>query len=367
MLGKMTSAPTPTERLTRAWTRHPVVAFARHKKQLAFYRQFHALLRAGVALPVAFAELSKYAPDDALARGLRVVSSDVQAGTTLAQAMSKHSALFDDANVELIAFAEEAGKLEPVLTALIAHLEEVQRLRWRAVIMSLWPMYLAVAFVFVGPLLTAAQTVKIADDVGRVYLSGLISNLTMAVLSLGGLFGAPLLLALFDLALPWDRFKRRVPLVSGAVRDLYASRLVMGLGLGIDAGLEVMRALKVAVKSTGSPSLEAALPAAEAHIRGGGTLTDAIDALGLLDRASLGTLAVAERTGTIAETLERLAKDLQESALRATKLLIVVMLGLVAGVLLIKIVGSLVGTLFGPVKKLYDAAGTGNLDSLGGP
>lgn len=355
------------ERLARAWTRHPVVSFLRHKKQLAFYRQFHSLLRAGVGLPVAFAELSKYAPSDALAKGLRTVSRDVQQGATLGEAFARHAALLEDANVELITFAEEAGKLDQVLATLIHHLEQVHQLRWRAVIMSIWPAYLAAAFIFVGPLLGAAQSVKSADDVGRVYFAGLAGNLSWAALLLGLVFGGPLVLAVLDLALPWDRLKRRAPLVSLPTRDLYASRMVLGLGLGIDAGLEVVRAVRVAVRATGSPSLEASLPDAEALIRRGGTLTEAIESLGLLDRSALGTLAVAERTGTIDETLARLAKELQESSLRAMKLLVFAVIAGVAGVLLLKMAGSLLGALFGPVKTMYDAAGSGNLDALGGP
>ncbi|MBI5477578.1 MAG: type II secretion system F family protein [Deltaproteobacteria bacterium] len=359
--------PSASVRLARAWAHHPVIALARHKKRIVFYRQFHSLLRAGVALPVAFAELSKYAPDDAFAVALRTVSHEVQAGATLAEAMRGHTGLFDDVNVELIAFAEEAGKLDPVLTALIAHLEEVQQLRWRVVMMSLWPLYLAGAFVFVGPLLTVAQSVKSAGDVGSSYLGGLVGNLAVVGSIVGLVFFAPLLLAAFALELPWDRFKRRAPLVAGVVRNLYASRLVMTLGLGLDAGLEVMRVLEVAVRATGSPSLLAALPGVTAHLRGGGTLTDALGTLGLLDRSALGALAVAERTGDYSTTLDRLAKELQASSVRAMVVLVVALVVLVAGTLLVKIVVAMLGTLFGPVKSYYDAVGSGDVDKLGGP
>ena len=33
-------------RLSRAWLRHPIVAFARHRKLITFYSQLHALIRA---------------------------------------------------------------------------------------------------------------------------------------------------------------------------------------------------------------------------------------------------------------------------------------------------------------------------------
>ena len=355
---------TLTEKLAKTWGRHPLVAFSKHRRQIAFYRQFHALLRSGVGLPVAFAELSRYAPDPALEKALKVVAKDIQDGSTFARALGRHAALFDDANVELIAFAEEAGTLDRVLRTMIDHLEEVNRLRWRAVFMSLWPMYLAAAFVFVGPLLNVAQSMKGTTSIGAAYASGLIRNLLLAALTVGTLLAAPFIITFLNADLPWDRFKRRAPVIAKAVRELYASRLLMGLGLGIGAGLEVMRTLRVAVLSTSSPSLAQGLPRAEATIRRGGTLTDAIDSLGLLDRSTLGTLAVAERTGTVSETLAKLSQELQESSLRAVRVLIIAVLVVVAGVLLVAIVSSMLGTLLGPVKNLYDAAGSGNLDNL---
>lgn len=348
-------------RLAKTWGRHPVMAIMRQRRQVAFYRQFHALISAGLGMPLVFAELSKYAPDPALERGLKVVAQDIRNGSTLSQAMNKHSALFDDANVELIAFAEEAGTLDRVLKQMIEHLEELGRMRWRAVFMSLWPMYLAGAFIFVGPLLSVSRSMTSTSSIGAIYLSGLIRNLLITGGVAAAIFAVPFLITLLNGELAWDQFKRRAPIVAPAVRDLYASKMMLGLGLGVGAGLEVMRTLKVAILATNSPSLIAQLPRAEAVIRNGGTLTEAIDSFGLLDRVSLGSLSVAERTGTVSETLAKLSQDLQQSAMRAMRVLIIVVLVVVAAVLLVGIVSSLIGTIMGPVKTLYDAAGSGNL------
>jgi type IV pilus assembly protein PilC len=360
--------PSPvSERVARAWHRHPLVSFLRHSRQLAFYRQFHELHRAGLSLPVAFAELARFAPSAGAARALEAMSRDVQAGATLADALGRHAALLGDANVELIAFAEEAGTLERVLGALIAHLEEVQRLRWQALMMSVWPMYLAAGVLFVEPLLSAARSVQGPSDIGGRYVSGLTSNLLWALLVGGGLFAAPLVISALDVERPWDALKRQAPLVSAPLSRLYTSRLVTALGLGLGAGLEVVRALRVAVRVTGSPSLLASLPAAEALLRRGGTLTDAVESLALLDRATLGTLAVAERTGTLDDTLARVGREQQASSLRAMRLLLLALFAALAGVMVLKAVAGILGVLLGPVKTLYDAAGSGKLDAIGGP
>jgi hypothetical protein len=46
------------------------------------------------------------------------------------------------------------------------------------------------------------------------------------------------------------------------------------------------------------------------------------------------------------------------------RFLVLAITAAVTGILLVKIVGGMLGTLLGPVKKLYDAAGTGKIDGV---
>lgn len=350
------------ERLNRAWYRHPVVAFFRARKLIAFYRQLHTLIRSGVALPTAFGQLQQYAPDDAMARGLAAVARDVHGGHALGDALRTHATLFDDAYVELIAFAEEAGRLELVSQTIAEHLERVQRQRWQAVMGALWPAYLGATLIFVGPLLGVAQQATSGAAVGGLFAAGLITSLSTAVGVLGGLFSGPFIIAALDADVAWDRFVRRLPLVAAPIRKLAASRLVLGLSLASASGLEVQRTLRICARATSRPGIVADVDKAEAAVRAGGTLTEAIRTLEVLDRESLGALAVAETTGTLDTTLAKLARALEESSLRALRFLALVITGLVALALLVKLVMGLLGTLFGPIKTYYDAAGSGGLD-----
>lgn len=350
------------ERLRRAWWRHPLVAFVRHRKLVTFYRQLHDLVRAGLPLPTAFAQLQQYAPDAAMARGLAAVARDVRGGQTLGDALRRHGALFDDANVELLAFAEEAGRLEPVAATVIGHLEQVQRQRWEALFGALWPLYLAGGLVFVGPLLGAAQSGSSAGALGGAYLAGLASSLGTAVAVLALVLGAPFLLAAFGLEAPWDRLVRKLPVLSSPLRRLAASRLVLGLGLATASGMEALRALRLAAKATARPSVLEDLPRAEAKVRAGGTLAEAVAELRLLDQPTLGRLAVAETTGSLDTTLEALGRELQAASVRALRLLLLLAAATVALGLLVKIVLGLLGVILGPIKTLYDAAGSGTLD-----
>jgi type II secretory pathway component PulF len=340
-----------------AWSKNLVSRWTQLRKQEVFYRQFHALLRAGIPLPTAFVQLRAYAPSEAFAAGLSVVAKSVAAGQTLGDALKTQPDLFDADHLELLSAAEQAGTLDKVTAALAKHLEEVRRLRWKAFISSIWPAYLLGILIFVGPLVNVAPRVRSMADVGGAYLAGLIPGLVAALGVLLTVVLLPVAVAAFGAERQWDAFVLRLPGVGSALRSLAASRALLTLGLSLSAGLEVARAVRVAIVSTGRPSLAAQAEAAVATVRGGGTLFDALNALPLFDRNTISQLGIAETTGTLAETLERLAPEVHEETLRAVRLLTLVIAGVIAVFALGFIVKGLLGTLFGPIKSYYDLAG----------
>lgn len=351
-------------RVSRAWGKNPVVALLRHRRQVVFYQQLHALLASGTPWPTAFAHLVAYAPDARLARALSAMSRDVQGGSSLGEALARHGSELDDASVELLTFAERAGTLDEVVKTLIGHLERLQALRWRTLVLLLWPAYLLVALVMVGPLLGVAQSIQPGASIGSLYVAGLARSLGWLLAVGGGLVALPLVIAGLGLGTAWDRLKRALPLVSTAVSRLYAARFVMTLGLGAGAGMEVFACLRAAVKATGSPSLGEALPKAEDALRAGASLTEAVGRLELVEQSTLGTIAVAERTGTLDESLAKASHELEASALRAVQGLMLAVVALLAVVLVGSIVVAILKTALGSMMRLHDAAGSG---ALGAP
>lgn len=341
------------------WSKNLISRWTLLRKQEVFFRQFHALVRAGIPLPTAFVQLRAYAPSEAFAAGLSVVAKAVAGGQTLAAALRARPDLFDADQLELLSAAEQAGTLDTVTAALAKHLEEVRRLRWKAFMSSIWPAYLLGTLLFVGPLVNVASQsqVRSLDQVGGAYLAGLLPPLTAAFLVLVTVVFLPVVIAALKAERQWDAFVLRLPGVGGALRSLAASRALLTLGLSVSAGLEVARAVRVAIISTGRPSLAAQAETAVASIRQGATLFDALNALPLFDRNTIAQLGIAETTGTLGETLERLAPEVHEETLRAVRLLTLAIAGVIAVLALGFIVKGLLATLFGPIKSYYDLAG----------
>lgn len=344
------------------WSKNLISQWTRVRKQEVFFRQFHALVRAAVPLPTAFVQLRAYAPDEAFAQGLSQVAKLVASGKTLGEALRSQPALFEADQLELLSAAEQSGSLDVVLSALAKHLEEVRRLRWKAFTASIWPAYLLGLVVFLGPLVGVGRTgVQSLSGVGAAYLSALLPGLVVSIAALTVILLIPVGVAALKAEVPWDRFVLRLPGVGGALRSLAASRALLTLGLSLSAGLEVARAVRVAIMSTSRPSLMAQAEGAVAKVRAGSTLFDALNSVPLFDRNTLAQLGIAEQTGTLDDTLKRLAPEVHEDSVRAVRLLVLVVVGAVGALALVVIISTLLGTIFGPVKAYYDLAGSGRL------
>lgn len=343
-------------RVSRAWARHPVVAFATHSRRVAFYRQLLALVKSGSGMPVALTEMARYAPDGRTRRALAEVAREIEHGSGLGEAMSRHAGLFNDSFVELLMFGEKTGSMEPVLGRILDHMQQQQQLRWTAITASLWPAYLFAGFILFGPLFdiaAAAGSKTNTASYGAIYAVGLLRNLFVGGAALGGLLLSPLALAAARLEAAWDRLKLALPIVGPVIRAGYASRFFMALGLALAAGVEAAGALRISLRASGSPAIAARTGVAESRIRAGGTLADAVETVGVFTQPQLGTLAIGERTGTLDSTLAELAQDTQETAVRGMKIVVLAALFFVAIIAVVVVLRPILHTIFGPISDYF--------------
>ncbi|HZI04749.1 MAG TPA: type II secretion system F family protein, partial [Archangium sp.] len=223
------SRPVPSEEgrtwLASAWARHPLVAMVRHRPRFTFFLGLHSMIRAGVALPIAFSELSRGSAKEPFRRAVAQVGEAVAAGSGLAEAMRRQPMWFEPQVVELLGAAEATGTLESALARITAQLEEAQRMRWRAVSLCAYPAYLLAAFIFGGSLLGTANSLMASgntEDILGVFVSQLLQKV-LTVSSFGlAFFLAPLVLALPALAPHWEALRMRVPVLGRVHRELQA-------------------------------------------------------------------------------------------------------------------------------------------------
>ncbi len=352
--------PALGDKLRRAWARQPLVALIQHRKRIAFYQQFLSLIRSGASIPVALAQLARWAPSATFRTAIEDVSREVVRGAGLGDALRRHAATFDDTNVELLVFAEQAGSLDKVLARIIDYMERMQKLRWSVVMSLLYPAYLILAFTFAGPLLGLSLGIREGAGIGdlpKLYATGLATNLLVLAGILAAFLGAPLALVALGFDRGWDRIKLRLPLFGPAHRSIHGARFFSTLAMGLGAGVEVARTLTLALRSTGSAELGAHAPQVLARIRRGASLAEAIEPLPLFDPVSLGAIAIGERTGTLDEALIRLADEATESAVRRCRALALAGVVLVTGLAFAIILKGLLSVILGPIADYFRQMG----------
>jgi type II secretory pathway component PulF len=352
------SAP-PVTPLQRAWLDHPLLGLLRHRRQLTFFRQLHSLLKAGLGLPVAFADLRRSASSDAERQAIDRLARAIEAGSTLGDAARQDPLHFDPISVELLIAAEHSGGLVPMLERQLERMEEAQSLRWKVVAAALYPSYLLGALLFLGPALELPAAAAAAHgqlgSMGSVYLHGLIRNVILAGLGVSFLLCWPLAIAMLGLEPLWDRVLLAVPLVGAVKRDLQASRFCEALGAARGAGLEVDQSLTLAVRASGSRASLQRLDAARGAIARGGTLADAIELLGVVPGPSLGQISTAERTGNLDSVAALLSRDHAGSASRLLRVVMVLVMGAVVLLGMALMVLEIAGVVLGPIGDYYKA------------
>jgi type II secretory pathway component PulF len=332
--------------LASAWGRHPLVAMVRHRPRFTFFQGLHSMIRAGVALPIAFSELSRGAAKDPFRAAVARVGEAVAAGSSLAEAMRQQPGWFEPGVVALLGAAEATGTLESALARVTAQLEEAQRMRWRAVSLCVYPAYLLAAFIFGGALLGTTSGLMASGGSGDIlglFVSHLLRNL-LGVSAFGlALFLAPLVLASPALEPHWDALRMRVPLLGRVHRELQASRFSLVLGASLGAGLEAGRSLQLALEATGSFRLRGRVNLAPHRLRSGASLTDVVEWLDVLDGESLQQFATGERTGDLEPILAQVSRAHAEAAMRWLRLLMFAVITALSVFLFATNIGKLVG------------------------
>ena len=94
-----------------------------------FSRQLATMLSAGIPLVQAFEIVGNGHDNPAMRKLIGAVKTDVEGGTALAQAMSKHPLHFDDLFVNLVEAGEQAGALETLLDKIATYKEKTEACR----------------------------------------------------------------------------------------------------------------------------------------------------------------------------------------------------------------------------------------------
>ena len=99
------------------------------KDLILFTRQLSTMIDAGLPLIQGVEILANQEPNKTFQKILNQIKTDVEAGSTFADALKKHPKVFDNLYTNLVAAGELGGVLDIVLQRLAAYIEKNERLK----------------------------------------------------------------------------------------------------------------------------------------------------------------------------------------------------------------------------------------------
>ncbi len=258
-------------------------------------------------------------------RPMREVSEAIDQGSSLAEALAATGEFFPTLTCELVDVGEQSGHLAEVFRQLAAHYDHLIEMRrnFRAAIT--WPiMQLVLALAIVGGLIWVMGIIGLGRDgkpmldmlgLGLYGTQGLTIYLTFLACVAGGVW---FLYQAIRRGVLWTQPLQvavmRIPKLGKALETLAMSRLCWSLNVTFESGMDLRRALALALRSTHNWRYTSQIDPIWQSIRSGRELYEALAQTGVFPRPFIDAVEVGERSGRMSETLALLSKQYQDEA-----------------------------------------------------
>jgi type IV pilus assembly protein PilC len=320
----------PTAQESSSW--EPPIEFKPSAKRATakevnfFLRQMSVLLSASVPLMRALKVLADRVRSTDFRVTLVDVMAEVEKGSQLWAAMSKHPAYFNAMMVNVIRTGEESGSLVSAMKYLANYRDresEMLRSVERAVTYPLFMLVLAIGLVFVLITLVIpvfaeqfkAANVDLPWPTAFVFgLSETLTNFWAIVIGLG-LIGY-LIYKKADFSagfIPWwDRIKLRMPIFGKIMINIYTVQFATMMSLLIRNGLPLLRTLDLVRATMVNSKFKKAFDHVRANVERGRPLSDSLREVNVFPLIVVDMIAVGEEAGSLPEVLDQVADNYQK-------------------------------------------------------
>jgi type IV pilus assembly protein PilC len=292
------------------------------KDIVIFTRQFATMIDAGLPLVQALDILSVQVENKMLGKTLVAIKSDVESGSTYADALRKHPKVFTELYANMVAAGESGGILDTILNRLAAYIEKSMRLKKKVKGAMVYPMVvstiavlvIAIIMVFVVPTFSKMFTTL----GGTLPLPTLIIvNLSHFLAGMGGLLLLVCLIAAgVGLAqvrkseggkMVTDKIFLRLPIFGIILRKVAVAKFTRTLSTLIGSGVPILDGLEITAKTAGNKVIEYAVMEVRAAVTEGKTLAEPLMKSKVFPPMVTHMIAVGESTGALDVMLSKIA------------------------------------------------------------
>ena len=302
--------------------------------KIMFTRNLAVMIGAGLALNKALSVLEEQSENQKLKAIIAEVANNVQAGKAFSECIAAHPDAFPDLYVNMVRIGETAGNLEEVLNGLADQMKKDHDIVSRVRGALMYPAVIFMVMLLVGYLMMILVVPKLAAtfmDIGAelpastrvlIFMSNVMLNYWYFVIGgfVGFLYVARLVLRTEGGKKGLDALILRLPIIKGLSRKLNSARLCRTLGILVDSGVPIVKALEILAKTLSNHYFSESLSTAALEIQKGKTLFESLKKYkGLYPPLVVQMIAVGEETGSLTKVLTKLAEFYEDEVNELTK------------------------------------------------
>ncbi len=334
-----------------------------------FTRQLATMMKAGVPLLQSFDIVGKGASNPAVGKLVQELKTEIETGSSLAQAFRKYPLYFDALFCNLVAAGEQAGILETLLERLAVYKEKILAIKSKIKSALFYP----IAIIVVAFIITAVIMIFVIPAFKEVFTSfgADLPAPTLIVMAISDWFvgnwyilfpaiGAAIygFLEAWKRSLPvqivMDRMMLRMPVFGDLVRKSTIARWTRTLSTMFAAGVPLVEALDSVGGASGNHVYMIATKKIQTEVSTGTSLTVAMQNSNLFPSMVIQMCSIGEETGALDSMLSKVADFYEaevDDAVEALSSLMEPMIMVVLGTL----IGGMVIAMYLPIFKLGQA------------
>jgi len=340
------------------------------KSLAVFTRQFSTMINAGLPLIQGLDILGSQEPNPTLKKAITKIKGDVESGSTLSNAIKRHTKIFSDLYVSLVAAGEIGGTLDTILNRLAIYIEKAEKLKSKVKGALVYPtVVLAISIIVIAVLLIFVIPVFQEMFEG---LGGELPALTQGVVDLSNFLRSYIIYIIAVFVAIYFAFvkfrsteKGRVvvdktllglPVFGSLLKKSAIANFSRTLATMTTSGVPILDGLGIVASTAGNKVIEKAILDTKVSISEGKTIADPLSKSGIFPPMVTQMISVGESTGALDTMLEKIAdfyEDEVDTAVEAlTSLIEPFMMVFLGGT-----IGTMLAAMYLPIFKMAGAVG----------
>jgi type IV pilus assembly protein PilC len=335
------------------------------KDVVIFTRQLSTMIDAGLPLVQGLEILGNQQENPTFKKILIQIRSDVETGTTFADALKKHPKVFDALFCNMVEAGEIGGILDTILARLALFMEKNMTLKKKVKGAMVYPVIcLCISIVILGVILIFVVPVfdKMFKDFGAALPVPTQIVVNMSNFVQHNIIYGVVLIAIFIFVFKKyyatekgekkiDAMVLQLPIVGDLVRKVSVAKFARTLGTMLKSGVPILESLTVVAKTSGNKVIEMAVFRTADAISEGRPIAEPLEETGVFPGMVVQMINVGEAVGALDAMLEKIADFYDEEVDQAVENL-TAMIEPFMMVFLGGMIGGLVVAMYLPIFKM---------------